>query len=177
MDFVPAPLKCLCCQEVFLPTPCNRGRQKFCAKPECRLASKRQSQQRWLSKPENQDYFRGEQHVERVRAWRQANPGYWSKTSASPQPPLQDSAPSQPAQHQKIVEADPRELFIGTLQDIGQVQTPLLVGMMAQFIDSPLQEDIVGYMRRMCTPSAHGSMVRRAGTLGSPSSWFYPQRD
>jgi hypothetical protein len=32
------------------------------------------SQQRWLRKPENQDYFCGEQHVNRVRAWRSKRP-------------------------------------------------------------------------------------------------------
>lgn len=129
--------------------PGNRGRQKFCSKPECRLASKRDSQRRWLSKPENRDYFRGDHQVDRVRTWRQANPGYWRKTVRKVRVLLQDSAPVQTAANQEVAEGDPQELFIGTLQDIGQVQTPLLVGIMAQFIGSPLQEDIVGYVQRM----------------------------
>lgn len=132
-----------------MPAPCNRGRQQFCLKPACRQASKRESQRRWLGKPENRDYFRGPEQVERVQAWRRSNPGYWRKTSRKPRVPLQDSAPHKAAGNQQVVEGDPQELFVGTLQDIGQVQTPLLVGMMAQFIDSPLQEDIVGYVRRM----------------------------
>jgi hypothetical protein len=149
LDFLPAPMKCLCCQEVFQPAPGNRGRQEFCTNPACRQASKRESQRRWLSKPENRDYFRGPEQVERVRTWRRAHPGYWRKTPRKPRVPLQDSAPHQTPTNQQVVEGDPQELFIRTLQDIGQVQTPLLVGIMAQFIDSPLQEDIVGYVRRM----------------------------
>jgi hypothetical protein len=35
--------------------------------PECRKASKVESQRRWLSKPENQNHFRGSANVERVR--------------------------------------------------------------------------------------------------------------
>jgi hypothetical protein len=37
------------------------------------------SQKRWLQKPENQDYFRGSQNVQRVQRWRKANPGYWRR--------------------------------------------------------------------------------------------------
>lgn len=149
LDFLPALMKCLCCQEVFRPSPGNRGRQKYCSRSECRQASKQESQRRWLAKPDNQDYFRGSGHVERVRAWRQANPGYWRKRRRPGREPLQDFAPHQPVNNQQVVDDDPKELFVRTLQDIGQVQAPLLVGIVAQFIDSPLQEDIVGYVRRM----------------------------
>ncbi len=43
-------------------------------RPACRAASKKASQQRWLAKlAENQDYFRGPQHVRRfVQVWRVA---------------------------------------------------------------------------------------------------------
>ena len=37
----------------------NRGRQSYCSKPACRKASKAASQRRWLSRPENENYFRG----------------------------------------------------------------------------------------------------------------------
>ena len=43
--------------------PRNRGRQNFCRKPDCRKASKADSQKRWLDKPGNRDYFRGSEHV------------------------------------------------------------------------------------------------------------------
>jgi hypothetical protein len=42
----------------------------------CRAASKKASQQRWLRKPENQNYFCGPQHVNRVQAWREKQPKY-----------------------------------------------------------------------------------------------------
>jgi len=59
----------------FPPDPRNVGRQHSCATPLCRQASKAASQRRWLRQPENQDYFRGPAHVERVRQWRQHHPG------------------------------------------------------------------------------------------------------
>ncbi|KPA18424.1 hypothetical protein MHK_001384, partial [Candidatus Magnetomorum sp. HK-1] len=51
----------------------------FCNKPECKKASKRNSQRKWLSKDENKDYFTGKQNVERVQEWRKKNPGYSKK--------------------------------------------------------------------------------------------------
>ena len=75
-----APLaKCLHCNELFHADCRNRTRQRYCAAAACRKASKAESQRRWLLKPENQDYFRGPQHVERVRLWRSKNPGYWRR--------------------------------------------------------------------------------------------------
>lgn len=63
--------RCLSCQKLFYPHPRTRRLQKYCAEPQCRAASKKASQQRWLQKPENRDYFRGPQHVSRVQAWRE----------------------------------------------------------------------------------------------------------
>jgi hypothetical protein len=44
------------------------------------------SQQRWLRKPENHDYFRGVQHVNRVRAWRAKRPEYGREPALSAGP-------------------------------------------------------------------------------------------
>ena len=71
--------ECLHCKELFVPNRRNWWHQKFCTKPECRQASKAESQRHWLSKPENRDYFRGSANVERVRQWRAKNPGYWKR--------------------------------------------------------------------------------------------------
>ena len=71
--------RCLNCQSLFYPHPRTRTLQKYCSEPPCREASKKASQQRWLQKPENRDYFRGRQHVSRVRAWREAHPDYGQK--------------------------------------------------------------------------------------------------
>jgi len=69
--------------------------QRFCAAPKCRAASKQASQQRWLRKPENQDYFRGKQHVNRVQAWREKHPEYGRETPITGQP-LQEMIMAQP---------------------------------------------------------------------------------
>lgn len=71
--------KCKCCRELFEADRRNVRHQQFCSKLECRLKSKRESQARWRRKPENQSYFSGSHHVERVRTWRAAHPGYWKK--------------------------------------------------------------------------------------------------
>jgi hypothetical protein len=69
--------------------------QQFCAESECRSASKKASQWRWLCKPENQDYFRGAQHVGRVQAWRVAQAKYAQKSVLTGQP-LQEMIMAQP---------------------------------------------------------------------------------
>ena len=68
--------KCKHCHIYFLPDHRNVKRQKYCGKPECRKASSAASQNTWVNKPENKDYFKGPQGVERVRRWRRQNPGY-----------------------------------------------------------------------------------------------------
>jgi len=71
--------RCLCCQKLFRADPRTRGQQKYCGEALCRAASKRASQSRWSGKPENGEYFSGPHHVSRVRAWREAHPGYGRK--------------------------------------------------------------------------------------------------
>ena len=87
--------RCLCCQKLFGRDPRLRHRQKYCSEPECRAASKEASQRRWLRKPENHEYFRGEQHVDRVQAWRAQNPGHWRKPALMGEP-LQEMIRAQP---------------------------------------------------------------------------------
>lgn len=62
--------KCLNCHEFYVPDVRNKSRQKYCAQPQCRQASKRASQRRWSEKPQNQEHFSGTWNVDRVRAWR-----------------------------------------------------------------------------------------------------------
>ena len=68
--------KCLNCGQLFRPDPRNVRHQWYCSALACRKASKAASQARWLAKAQNENYFRGPEHVTRVRAWRAANPGY-----------------------------------------------------------------------------------------------------
>jgi len=83
--------KCRCCREIFDVDVRNRGRQKYCPKASCRAAGKAARQRRWLKKPENQDYFRGPENVDRVRVWRAAHPGYWRSHRRRERVALQDA--------------------------------------------------------------------------------------
>ena len=91
-------IKCLNCHELFVPDARNAKRQKYCRKPDCRKASKQASQRRWLSKPENRDYFRGPEHVKRVQEWRKAHPGYWHSKAPVRPDALQDPLIGKPAE-------------------------------------------------------------------------------
>jgi hypothetical protein len=71
--------KCRHCGQLYSPDPRTRDRQKHCSQPECKRASKAWRQRRWLSKPENKEYFSGPQSAARVKAWRTAHPGYRRK--------------------------------------------------------------------------------------------------
>jgi len=69
--------KCLCCGDIFTVDVRNRGRQKYCPRRACRAAGKAARQRRWLSKPQNRNYFREPDNAARVREWQRAHPGYW----------------------------------------------------------------------------------------------------
>jgi hypothetical protein len=125
------------CNELFDPNPRNRWHQKFCGKPECRKASKTESQRRWLSKPENRDLFRGSANVDRVCEWRKAHPGYWKRPKKS-KGALQDLAPVQHVAPEPVAPTRSQE----PLQDLLALQDPLLVGLISHLIDSPLQDHI-----------------------------------
>ena len=87
--------RCLHCRQLFHRHPRTRTQQKFCSASFCRAASKKASQQRWLRKRENQDYFCGLQHVNRVRAWREKSPKYGRESRLSADP-LQEMIMGQP---------------------------------------------------------------------------------
>jgi len=129
--------ECLHCKELFVPNARNRWHQKFCSKPGCRQASKAESQRRWLSKPENRDYFRGPANFPRVHKWRAKNPGYW-KRSARPPVALQEIVPAHVADNEPVAKTTPPT----PLQDIVASQGPLLLGLISHLIDSPLQENV-----------------------------------
>ena len=137
---------CCHCKELFQPEPRSGNRQNYCSLPDCRKASKRQSQRNWQSKEENRDYFRGPDNVERVRRWRMANPGYWKNTKRST---LQDiSNPELPAQVPE--NARETEKFCNiTLQDISITQPLVLIGLISQMTGSTLQDDIASTWRNL----------------------------
>jgi hypothetical protein len=130
--------KCKHCQKLFRPDARNRDRQCYCSASACRAASKAASQARWLSAPENQDYFRGPVNVARVRAWRGRHPQYWRKgrrVGPALQDPLMAQAIESPAQNGHPASSP--------LQEMLSAQPALLMGLIAHLAGTPLQDDIV----------------------------------
>ena len=140
-----ARLKCLHCKELFLPDYRSGPRQRYCLEPECRKARKRALMRAWLAKTENQNYFRDAKNAERVRDWQQAHPGYWKNTARYRRRTLQDGGAAQTTAVQAVAPASPSR----TLQDLCQMQTPLLVGLISMFVGSTLPDDIASSTRRL----------------------------
>lgn len=137
--------KCLGCGALFRPDPRNVGRQRYCSRAACRQASKAASQRRWLSQPENQDYFRGAEQVARVQRWRDAHPGYWRRPGASSGGALQDDCHAQTFE----IKGESALLAVDALQEVLSAQPAVLIGLIAHLTDSALQEDIARSTRRL----------------------------
>ena len=137
--------KCRHCHTLFIPDHRNRDRQKYCRLPECRNASKDASQQKWLQKPENQDYFQGPENVKRVQRWRADNPGYWKRKPKTAAEPLQESLNRQHADKTY----NNCEFTDSALQDLLSPQPAVLIGIIAQLTGYALQDDIAMAARRM----------------------------
>jgi hypothetical protein len=129
---------------LFTPDARNATRQRYCSKPVCRKKSKAGSQRRWLQKPENRNYFRGAEHVQRVQRWRAAHPGYWRRAQRSPVA-LQDSLITQVAVNAANCHPTPKD----ALQDLLILQPAVMVGLIAQLTGCALQDDIARAARRM----------------------------
>jgi hypothetical protein len=129
--------KCPNCRQLFVPDARNKDRQQYCSRPACRKASKAASQKKWLSKPENIDYFKGPANVERVRQWRQENPEYRRKPKKG-ENALQDRLTTQPTE---IVE-DTSRFAKDALQDSLNAQNALVIGLVAHITGSALQDDM-----------------------------------
>jgi hypothetical protein len=141
----PRTRKCQQCKTAFVPDPRCVKRQRYCSTPACRKASKAASQQRWRQQPANRDYFTGPTHVERVRAWRQAHPGYWRRKRVKRQDALQDESTPQPIPNQFLSQ----DLGPGALQDELFRQPTVLVGLISHLTGYALQDDIVMTTRRL----------------------------
>lgn len=140
--------KCLSCKKLFRADPRNARHQKYCCEPSCRKASKAASRCAWLAKPENQDYFRGPENVVRVQAWRAAHPEYWRRPAgqrAHKPIALQDLCQTQAVE----IAEDSQSVSQPALQDLLLDQPAVLIGFIAQFTGSALQDDIVRSTRRL----------------------------
>jgi hypothetical protein len=164
---------CANCHQPFRADARNAWHQQYCTAPACRAASKAASQRRWLAKPENRDYFRGPEHLQRVQLWRQAHPGYGRREPAgaatsTPKPsqaapsaataPLQDLVPTQVVAAQEdsgtaAATAGAAEPCLASppapLQDLLQQQPIVLIGLLAHLSASTLQDDIALAGRRL----------------------------
>jgi hypothetical protein len=136
--------KCRHCRELFRADPRNRRHQRHCSQPACRRANKAASQRRWLDQPANRDYFRGPAHVERVRAWRAAHPGYW-RAGSQRRPALQDDSLAQAIER----EGKSGSLMETPLQELSSSQPLVLLGLIAHLTGTALQEDIAHTTRSL----------------------------
>ena len=137
--------KCKHCRTFFYPDPRSAKRQHYCAQPACRQASKAASQRRWLRKPDNRDYFSGPAHVERVRQWRQAHPGYWRRQRSRTPEALQEDSMRQETQTHRVGDG----LISNAFQDSFFMQPTMFVGLIAHLTGLTLQEDIATTARRL----------------------------
>lgn len=135
--------KCLNCKEKFFPDPRSADRQRYCSAPECKCAAKRARQQKWLNKPENQDYFKGPDQVARVQHWRKDHPGYWRKNSGRDDA-LQDDCTPQPTGNQQ----DNPDGGFDALQDDLLTQPVVILGLISYVTGFALQDDIVPLLRK-----------------------------
>jgi len=137
--------RCRNCRKLFIADHRNRDRQKYCGRAECCKASKAASQRKWLNKPENKDYFRGKLNVQRVQRWRKQNPEYWKKKCSNKVIALQDPLTTQLLEKNK----DKPQVANNALQDLLEMQTPVIIGLISNFIGSALQDDIAETLLRM----------------------------
>lgn len=133
--------KCKHCKKLFIPDPRNANRQEYCSELECCKAGKKASQKRWLSKPENREYFRGPENVIRVQQWRKNNPGYWKKSKNA----LQDVIVEQ---HPVNID-DTAKFANSTLQDSLIIQPAVIIGLIANITGLALQDDIAKTLCRL----------------------------
>jgi hypothetical protein len=164
--------KCLSCGQYFDPDPRVGARQQYCSVSACRRVSKAQSQQRWRSKPENLDYFRGPVHLARVQAWRAAHPGYTRRV-----PPLQDQCASQSI-NCNDESANRTVPAVARLQDLLSASPPVLAGLIAHLFQVTLQDEMAATTRRLvqlgtdvlggtCDGQAHASTPAAASAAGA----------
>jgi hypothetical protein len=137
--------KCPHCNRLFWPDRRNTTRQEYCSLPECRRASKAASQEHWLGKPENRNYFCGSTHIQRVQQWRKDHPGYWRRKSYKTDIALQDPLITQPVENT----FDTAKLASSALQDLVNSQPIVLLGLIANLTGSALQDDMAATVRRL----------------------------
>jgi len=138
--------RCKNCNDLFKLDSRNLKRQNFCRKPECKGASKRYSQQKWLMKPKNIGHFSGPENVIRVQQWRQENPGYGKrkkskKVTSLIKGALQETLSAKTADGKGF----PIDLMQTALQDSLSAKTLVIIGFDTQLNKTALQ-DIIDFI-------------------------------
>jgi hypothetical protein len=139
--------KCRHCRRLFVPDHRNRKKQNYCQKGPCRKASQKASQKKWLSKPENEDYFSCPDNVARVQEWREDTPEYWKRAKRSTT--LQDLLSVQPVENNENIDQNDAQLQKHALQDLLMAQSPVIIGLIYNLTGSALQDDIANTLLRM----------------------------
>ena len=155
--------KCQHCRRAYTPDYRNRKRQKYCQQPDCRKAAKAAGQRAWLTKPENQDYFRGPNNTRRVQQWRLENPE--PRKPAHRQLPslLQDPLKAEAAEQQSLTAS----AKVDALQEICHPQPALFVGLISILTGNALQDDIAASARLFVS---RGRDILGMGLGGSATS-------
>lgn len=161
--------KCRHCGRLYEPDPRNRWHQEFCSHAPCQQASKFTSQRRWARSALGRAYFRRPKNAQRVRLWRERNPGYWRKRRKKsvalqdvlipqvlvPQvdnPELnggREQNPPSPPSAFSSMEADLGGGKALALQDVLFLESPAWLGLMAQLTGVALSENIDAFTRRL----------------------------
>ena len=136
--------KCECCQELYLPDARHFHDQNYCAKPECRHASKQASHGRWYRSDKGAEYRDPEENKRRVREWREAHPNYAKLTGGRRRRALQETRTSEHVEEQELTSS----LTGDALQDMNFLQPALVVGLVAHLTGSSLQDSIAETSRR-----------------------------
>lgn len=135
--------RCKNCKKLYKPDPRHLKRQKFCREPECRAASKKYSQKKWLNKPENQKHFSGPENVVRVQEWRQDNPGYWKRRKPSKKSSLIGDALQEMTFTQTLAgKGSSIDLIQTPLQDLISAKTLVFIGFDTHLNKNALQDII-----------------------------------
>ena len=135
--------RCKHCHDLYKPDPRNLKRQKFCDKPECKIASKKHSQHKWLIQSKNRDHFSGPENVIRVQHWREQNPGYWKRKKPKNTVFLFESALQETLSAKTGTDKGfSSDLIQNALQDSLSGKTLVIIGFDAQLNKTALQDII-----------------------------------
>jgi hypothetical protein len=120
------------------------------AKTACELAGiDVRTLQRW--KREGRNYFRDAENAARARGWQKAHPGYWRNGTRYRRRALQETLPLNLLipQENEALTGKTQTPPASALQEALCAPGPILIGLIATLVDSPLQDDIAQTSRRL----------------------------